>query len=75
MVIPVAAVIPPMIDFVSAFVVAIVVMLAYGVVPPIQILLVPLLALLALDDRARRRALAQRAERPLPRRPASSCRS
>ncbi len=46
--IPIAAVVPPLIDFVPAFAVALVVQLAYGIVPPIQILLVPALALLTL---------------------------
>jgi len=48
MVIPVAAVIPPLVDFVPAFLVALVVMLAYGIVPPIQIVLMPFLAVLTL---------------------------
>jgi lipopolysaccharide transport system permease protein len=48
MIIPIAAVVPPAIDFVPAFIVALVVQLAYGVVPPLQILLVPLLAALTL---------------------------
>ena len=37
LIIPIAAVLPPAIDFVPAFVVALVVQLAYGVVPPWQI--------------------------------------
>lgn len=48
MIIPIAAVLPPAIDFVPAFGVAFVVMLIYGVVPPVQILLIPLLAVLTL---------------------------
>jgi lipopolysaccharide transport system permease protein len=48
LVIPVAAVIPPLIDFVPAFGVALVVMLAYGIVPPVQVVLVPALAVLTL---------------------------
>jgi lipopolysaccharide transport system permease protein len=48
MIIPIAAVVPPAIDFVPAFIVALVVQLAYGVVPPVQILLVPFLAVLTL---------------------------
>lgn len=48
LVIPIAAVVPPALDFAPAFAVAVVVMLAYGVVPDVQILLVPLLALLTL---------------------------
>jgi lipopolysaccharide transport system permease protein len=48
MIIPLAAVLPPAIDFVPAFIVALIVQLAYGVVPPIQILLVPFLAVLTL---------------------------
>jgi len=48
LVIPVAAVIPPAIDFLPAFGVAVIVMLAYGIVPPLQILLVPVLAVLTL---------------------------
>jgi lipopolysaccharide transport system permease protein len=45
---PTAAVIPPAIDFVPAFLVALIVQLAYGVVPPVQILLIPFLAVLTL---------------------------
>jgi lipopolysaccharide transport system permease protein len=48
LIIPIAAVLPPAIDFVPAFVVALVVQLAYGVVPPWQIVFVPLLAALTL---------------------------
>ena len=48
MIIPIAAVIPPAIDFIPAFLVALIVQLAYGVVPPIQILLIPFLAVLTL---------------------------
>jgi lipopolysaccharide transport system permease protein len=48
LVIPIAAVLPPAIDFLPAFAVALIVQLAYGVVPPVQILLVPFLALLTL---------------------------
>jgi lipopolysaccharide transport system permease protein len=48
MIIPMAAVLPPAIDFVPAFAVALIVQLAYGIVPPVQILLVPFLAVLTL---------------------------
>jgi lipopolysaccharide transport system permease protein len=48
MIIPISAVIPPAIDFVPAFLVALIVQLAYGVVPPVQILLIPFLAVLTL---------------------------
>jgi lipopolysaccharide transport system permease protein len=48
MIIPISAVVPPAIDFVPAFIVALVVQLAYGVVPPVQIVLVPVLAVLTL---------------------------
>ncbi len=48
MIIPVSAVVPPAIDFIPAFVVALIVQLAYGIVPPIQILLVPLLMAVTL---------------------------
>lgn len=48
MIIPISAVLPPAIDFVPAFLVALIVQLAYGVVPPAQIVLVPLLAVLTL---------------------------
>ena len=48
MIIPISAVLPPAIDFVPAFLVALIVQLAYGVVPPVQIVLVPLLAMLTL---------------------------
>jgi lipopolysaccharide transport system permease protein len=46
--IPIAAVLPPANDFVPAFNVALIVELVYGVVPPLQILLVPVLALLTM---------------------------
>jgi lipopolysaccharide transport system permease protein len=46
--IPIAAVLPPAIDFVPAFIVALIVELLYGVVPPLQILLVPVLAVLTM---------------------------
>lgn len=48
LVIPIAAVVPPAIDFIPAFVVALMVMFAYGIFPPLQVLLVPLLAVLTL---------------------------
>jgi lipopolysaccharide transport system permease protein len=48
MIIPISAVVPPAIDFVPAFIVALVVQLAYGVVPPVQVVLVPVLAVLTL---------------------------
>ena len=48
MIIPIAAVLPPAIDFLPAFAIALIVQLAYGVVPPVQILLVPVLAVLTL---------------------------
>jgi lipopolysaccharide transport system permease protein len=48
LVIPIAAVLPPAIDFIPAFLVALIVQLAYGIVPPLQILLVPFLAVLTL---------------------------
>ncbi len=48
LIIPAAAVLPPAIDFVPAFLVALVVQLAYGVVPPVQIVLVPALAVVTL---------------------------
>jgi lipopolysaccharide transport system permease protein len=47
-IIPLAAVCPALIDFCVAFLVVVVVVLAYGIVPPIQIFLMPLLLLLAL---------------------------
>ena len=47
-IIPLAAVCPPLIDFCFAFVVVIVALFVYGIVPPIQIFLMPLLVLLAL---------------------------
>jgi lipopolysaccharide transport system permease protein len=47
-IIPIAAVLPPAIDFLPAFLVAVIVMLAYGVVPNVQVLLVPLLVVLTL---------------------------
>jgi lipopolysaccharide transport system permease protein len=48
MIIPLAAVLPPAIDFVPAFLVALIVQFAYGIVPPVQILLVPLLIVVTL---------------------------
>jgi len=48
MIIPIAAVLPPAIDFLPAFAIAMIVQLAYGVAPPVQILLVPVLAVLTL---------------------------
>ena len=47
-IIPIAAVIPPAVDFLPAFAISVIVMLAYGVVPNAQILLFPLLVLLTL---------------------------
>ncbi len=46
--IPIAAVIPPALDFIPAFGVALIVMFAYGIFPPLQIMLVPFLVLLTL---------------------------
>ncbi len=46
--IPLAAVAQPLVDFVIAFVVVLLTLVVYGVTPPIQILLVPLALLLAL---------------------------
>jgi lipopolysaccharide transport system permease protein len=48
MIIPISAVLPPLIDFIPAFLVAVVVELAYGIVPPVQIVLMPLIAVLTL---------------------------
>jgi lipopolysaccharide transport system permease protein len=48
LVIPIAAVLAPVVDFAVGMVVAIVVTLLYGIVPPIQVILVPLLAPLVL---------------------------
>ena len=47
-IIPLAAACPPLIDFCVAFGVVVVAIFAYGIVPPIQIFLMPLLLLLAL---------------------------
>ena len=47
-IIPLAAVCPPLVDFCVAFVVVLAVILAYGIVPPIQILLMPVVAVLTL---------------------------
>jgi len=47
-IIPLAAVCPALIDFCVAFVVVLVTMFVYGIVPPVQIFLMPLLVLLAL---------------------------
>jgi lipopolysaccharide transport system permease protein len=46
--IPLAAICPPLIDFCVAFVVVVLTLFAYGIVPPIQILLMPALMLLAV---------------------------
>lgn len=48
LVIPVSAVLTPAVDFVIAFAVALAVTLAYGVVPPVQVVLVPFVALLVV---------------------------
>ena len=48
LVIPVSAVLAPVVDFVIGFVVALAVTLLYGVVPPLQVVLVPLLIPLVL---------------------------
>jgi lipopolysaccharide transport system permease protein len=47
-IIPLAAVCPPLIDFCMAFCVVVIAILVYGIVPPIQIFLMPVLLLLAL---------------------------
>jgi lipopolysaccharide transport system permease protein len=47
-IIPLAAVCPALIDFCVAFVVVIITLFVYGIVPPVQIVLVPLLTLAAL---------------------------
>jgi lipopolysaccharide transport system permease protein len=47
-IIPLAAVCPPLIDFCIAFVVVVIAMFVYGIVPPIQIFLIPLLLGLTL---------------------------
>ena len=47
-IIPLAAVCPPLIDFCVAFLVVVATLLVYGIVPPIQIFLMPVLLLLAL---------------------------
>jgi lipopolysaccharide transport system permease protein len=49
LVIPVAAVLAPVVDFAVGMVVALAVTLAYGVIPPIQVLLVPVLVPLVLS--------------------------
>ena len=48
LVIPIAAVLAPVVDFAVGMVVALVVTLAYGVIPPIQVLLLPLIVPLVL---------------------------
>lgn len=45
--IPLSSLLLPVVDFIAAFAVLIVVMLAYGTVPPVRIVLVPFLLLLA----------------------------
>ena len=47
-IIPLAAVFPPLLDFCVAFVVVLAAILVYGIVPPIQILLMPLLVAVTL---------------------------
>lgn len=47
-IIPLAAVCPALIDFCVAFVIVLLTMFVYGIVPPVQIFLMPLLVLLAL---------------------------
>jgi lipopolysaccharide transport system permease protein len=47
-IIPMAAVFPPLIDFCLAFAVVIATLLVYGIVPPIQIFLMPVLLVLAV---------------------------
>ena len=47
-IIPIASVIPPLVDFAVAFVVVIVTMLIYGIEPSIRILLLPFVVLIAL---------------------------
>lgn len=47
-IIPLAAVCPPLIDFCVAFLVVVATLFVYGIVPPVQIFLMPLLVLLAL---------------------------
>lgn len=48
MIIPLAAVSPPLVDFCIAFVIVVVAIFVYGLVPPIQIFLMPLLVALTL---------------------------
>ena len=47
-IIPVAAVAQPLVDFAIGFVVVLLMLVVYGITPPIQILLIPLAVLLAL---------------------------
>jgi lipopolysaccharide transport system permease protein len=47
-IIPLAAVFPPLVDFCVAFVVVVITLFVYGIVPPVQIFLMPLLVALAL---------------------------
>jgi lipopolysaccharide transport system permease protein len=48
LVIPIAAVLSPVVDFAVGFVVALAVTLAYGVIPPVQVVLTPVLVPLVL---------------------------
>ena len=57
---PARRVLAPVVDFAVGFVVALVVTLAYGVVPPVQVVLCPLLVPLAARGRARLRPVARR---------------
>jgi lipopolysaccharide transport system permease protein len=47
--IPVAAVTPPLVDFCIAFVIVVLTVFVYGIVPPVQIFLIPLLVVLTLS--------------------------
>jgi lipopolysaccharide transport system permease protein len=47
--IPVAAVTPPLVDFCIAFVIVVLTIFVYGIVPPIQIFLIPLLVVLTVS--------------------------
>jgi lipopolysaccharide transport system permease protein len=48
LVIPIAALLAPVVDFVVGFTVALLVTLAYGVIPPVQVVLSPLIPVLVL---------------------------
>ena len=66
---PLAGVTVPIVDFLLAFIVLVGMMVWFTIWPSVAIVLAPLVPLDGARDRARRRPLPLRGERPLPRRP------